>query len=166
MLQISCFPCNLVLTQCGFSLDAPILFQPDTDFHSLNGISEEPDSWLEMPLKSDRPLPFQCAVRFCNPLHYRSLISKDQITLPNPMTIRRAGARPYFVIFTTTPRPPHLAREIASDATISISFLRQVAISESTPPSTPSSSPSSTCSSQRSTPPFIRGTFLKRVVKS
>lgn len=64
-------------------------------------------------------------------------------------------------MFTTTPRSPSLAREIAADATISVSLLRQVAITESytlplTPPQTPSSEESET----------PRGNLLKRVVKS
>jgi hypothetical protein len=44
------------------SLEAPILIQPDTDWSSLDGLSIEPEAWLEVPLKSERPLPFQCAV--------------------------------------------------------------------------------------------------------
>lgn len=43
-------------------LETPILIQPDLDFQSLDALSQEPDSWLEMPLISDRPIPFQCAV--------------------------------------------------------------------------------------------------------
>lgn len=43
-------------------LEAPVLYQPDTDFQSLDGLYLEPDSWLEIPLRSDRPIPFKCAV--------------------------------------------------------------------------------------------------------
>jgi hypothetical protein len=43
-------------------LEAPILFQPEVDFGSLNALQQNPDSWLEMPLRFDRPLPFTCAV--------------------------------------------------------------------------------------------------------
>ena len=42
------------------SVDAPIIYQPDLDFQSLDGMPSE--SWLEIPLKSDRSLPFTCAV--------------------------------------------------------------------------------------------------------
>lgn len=49
------------------------------------------------------------------------------------------------MVFTTTPRSPSLAREIASDATISVGLVRLVTVTESstslpTPPHTPSSS--------------------------
>ncbi|KAF9027957.1 hypothetical protein BDZ89DRAFT_987037 [Hymenopellis radicata] len=110
-------------------LEAPILYQPDHDFHSLDGVTEKgPGSWLEMPLRTDRPVPFRCA-----------------ITLPTSVTFSRSSSIPYFVVFTTTPRSPSLIREIASDATISVSLLRQVTLNESadfppTPPHTPSSS--------------------------
>lgn len=55
----------------------------------------------------------------------------------------RASSIPYFVVFTTTPRSSSLAREIAADATISLSLLRQVTINKPsllppTPPHTPS----------------------------
>lgn len=43
------------------SLEAPILYHPETDFQSLDG-SMEPDSWIEIPLRSERPIPFKCAV--------------------------------------------------------------------------------------------------------
>ncbi len=61
------------------------------------------------------------------------------------MTFSRSASIPYFVVFTTTPRSSSLIREIASDATISVSLLRQVTLNDSadfppTPPHTPSSS--------------------------
>ncbi len=43
-------------------MEAPIAVQPETDFQSLDGLSLEPESWLEIPLRSDRPIPFKCAV--------------------------------------------------------------------------------------------------------
>ncbi|KAJ7906257.1 hypothetical protein B0H13DRAFT_2020826 [Mycena leptocephala] len=104
----------------------PIVLHPDPDFHSLDGLPDDSSSWLEMPLKSDRPISFRCAV-----------------TLPTSVTFSRASSIPYFVVFTTTPRSSTLAREIASDATISISVFSQVTITEPavlpiSPPQTPS----------------------------
>lgn len=54
-----------------YSLDVPILYQPDAGFQSLDALSGDQDSWLEMPLRSDRPMPFRCAVS----LYMSSLIS-------------------------------------------------------------------------------------------
>ena len=34
----------------------------DSDFQSLDGLSIEPSSWLEIPLHADRAIPFKCAV--------------------------------------------------------------------------------------------------------
>ncbi|KAA1472559.1 hypothetical protein DENSPDRAFT_778464 [Dentipellis sp. KUC8613] len=121
-------------------LEIPILFQPDSDFLSLDGLSNEPESWLEIPLRSDRPIPIQCAV-----------------TLPSPSHFPRSGAIAYFVVFSTTPKSPSLAREIASDATITVSLFRQVTInpSQAAAPSSislSSSSRISASSSSSSTP--------------
>ncbi|KAJ7276067.1 hypothetical protein B0H12DRAFT_1198944 [Mycena haematopus] len=103
-------------------------------------------SWLEMPLKTDRPISFRCAV-----------------TLPTTVTFSRASSIPYFVVFTTTPRSSTVAREIASDATISISVFSQVTITEPavlpiTPPQTPLSEESSDSSFHQP-----RTKLLKRV---
>ncbi|TFK38120.1 hypothetical protein BDQ12DRAFT_121772 [Crucibulum laeve] len=113
-------------------LEVPIVIQPDTDFQCADASTVSPDSWLEMPLKSDRPMPFRCAV-----------------TLPTSVTFTRSSSIPYFVVFTTIPRSASLAKEIAADATISVSLLRQINISEQiplppTPPHTPSSEESDT----------------------
>ncbi|KAJ7185644.1 hypothetical protein C8R46DRAFT_1061300 [Mycena filopes] len=115
------------ITENPSFLDIPIVLHPDPDFHSLDGVADNSSSWLEMPLKSDRPISFRCAV-----------------TLPTSVTFSRASSIPYFVVFTTTPRSSSLAREIASDATISITVLSQVTITEAavlpiTPPQTPQS---------------------------
>ncbi|KAJ3754237.1 hypothetical protein EV360DRAFT_51979 [Lentinula raphanica] len=126
-------------------LSAPIYYHPDTDFQSLDGSSQESKSWLEMPLRVDRPMPFRCA-----------------ITLPTAVTFSRTSSIPYYVVFTTNPRNPALAREIASDATISASLIRQITVTEQsilppTPPQTPGGSDESE---------GIRGVqLLKRVVK-
>lgn len=40
----------------------PFLVHPDTDFQSLDAGSPTDESWLELPLKSDRPIPVRCAV--------------------------------------------------------------------------------------------------------
>ncbi|KAF8652356.1 hypothetical protein AX16_004386 [Volvariella volvacea WC 439] len=126
----------------AFSLEVPILYCPDPDFHSLDE-QKNPTSWLEMPLRSDRPIPFRCAV-----------------TLPTTVTFSRSSSIPYFVVFTTTPRSPSLAKEIAADATISISLQRQITLTEnmSLPPTPPQTPPSS--GEESETP---RGNLFKRV---
>ncbi|KAH0581413.1 hypothetical protein H2248_012495 [Termitomyces sp. 'cryptogamus'] len=96
-----------------FVLKVPILFYPDHDPRSVVASSENPQSWLEMPLNSDRPMPFRCAV-----------------TLPTLVTFPRPSSIPYFVVFTTVPRSPALAREVAADATITVSLVRQVNVTE------------------------------------
>lgn len=50
-----------------FSLEVPILLQPDTDFQSMDATRISPDSWLEMPLKSERRMPVRCAVSLSCP---------------------------------------------------------------------------------------------------
>ncbi|KAF8220933.1 hypothetical protein L208DRAFT_1331020 [Tricholoma matsutake] len=104
------------------SFEVPILFCPDTGFRSAEAILH-PQSWLEMPLTSDRPVPLRCAV-----------------TLPASVTFSRTSSIPYFAIFQTIPQSADLAKEIASDATISVSLLRQITVIEgaSPPPSPPS----------------------------
>ncbi|KAJ7100202.1 hypothetical protein B0H15DRAFT_920128 [Mycena belliarum] len=135
------------ITENPSFLEVPILLHPDPDFHSLEGLSDSSVSWLEMPLKADRPISFRCAV-----------------TLPASVTFSRASSIPYFVVFTTTPRSSSLAREIASDATISLSVFSQITITETanlpiTPPQTPLSEDSSSDSSMF--PP--RANILRRV---
>ncbi|KAH7923436.1 hypothetical protein BV22DRAFT_1106086 [Leucogyrophana mollusca] len=134
-------------------LEAPILFQPDVDFQSLDGSSIEPESWLEMPLKWERPIPFQC-----------------HVTLPMPHTFSRCSSIPYYVVFTTTPRSSTLAREIAADATIAVSLVRKITINPQrstlppTPPETPPPSDEDTASPI--TPSGSRSKLLKRAAKS
>ncbi|KAJ7485257.1 hypothetical protein FB451DRAFT_1228910 [Mycena latifolia] len=139
------------ITENPSFLEVPIVLHPDPDFHSLDGLPDNSSSWLEMPLKSDRPISFRCAV-----------------TLPTSVTFSRASSIPYFVVFTTTPRSSTLAREIASDATISISVFSQVTITEAaslpiTPPQTPLSEESSSESILSQQP---RTTKLLRRVRS
>jgi hypothetical protein len=170
------------LTFLTRSLDVPILFYPDHDFLSLDGHSGK-ESWLEMPLRSDRPMPFRCAVRhfliadisIVRLLFFSSLLwlleilniaDADlvaQVTLPTSVTFSRSSSIPYFVVFTTTPKSPAFAREIATDATISVSVHRQVTITEQqcylppSPPLTPSSDDSDASR---------KGRLLKRVKSS
>lgn len=137
-------------------LDAPLQFQPETDFQSLDGFSLEPESWLEIPLRSDRPIPFKCAVSsqikaIFTPGHLLLWLTCPQVTLPVPSSFPRSAFVPFFVVFTTKPRSPLLAREIAVDATIAVSLLRQVTIVNSRP--TPSHSPSSSTASSLSDDP-------------
>ncbi|KAJ7892872.1 hypothetical protein B0H14DRAFT_2560105 [Mycena olivaceomarginata] len=50
------------ITENPSFLEVPIVLHPDPDFHSLDGLPDEnSSSWLEMPLKSDRPMSFRCA---------------------------------------------------------------------------------------------------------
>ncbi|GJE94838.1 hypothetical protein PsYK624_110130 [Phanerochaete sordida] len=132
-------------------LEAPVLYQPDTDFQSLDGLYLEPDSWLEIPLRCDRPIPFKCA-----------------ITLPDPPTLPRSGYVPFFVVFTTKPRSAALAREIAADATIAVSLLRQVTVlSGPSPLYSPTSSQSNVSSEESDTRPAPKRSLLRRrIVKS
>ncbi|EDR08178.1 uncharacterized protein LACBIDRAFT_297544 [Laccaria bicolor S238N-H82] len=128
-------------------LEVPILLQPDTDFQSMDATRISPDSWLEMPLKSERRMPVRCAV-----------------TLPTFVTFSRGSSIPYFVVFTTVPRSPALAREVASDATISVSLIRQITIHEPTttfPPTPPPTPPSDEFEINRGS-----AGLLKRVGKS
>ena len=85
--------------------------------------------------------------------------------MPDPATFSRSAAIPFFVVFTTRPRSPILAREIAADATITVSLIRQVHVYWSPPPS---HSPTSSCSSSgdESDAPAPKRRFLHRVVKS
>ncbi|KAI0760363.1 hypothetical protein C8Q74DRAFT_222201 [Fomes fomentarius] len=134
-------------------VDAPIIYQPDPDFQSFDGLAMQTESWLEIPLKADRQLPITCAV-----------------TLPSPATFLRKGSVSYFVVFTTYPRSSTLAREIASDATISVSLVREVRIDAITPrgglsPSLTSSTPS-TSSDESDLPPVASRRLLERVVRS
>ncbi|KAF7316203.1 hypothetical protein MIND_00138700 [Mycena indigotica] len=137
------------ITENPSFLDVPIIMHQDTDFHSVDVKPDNSTSWLEMPLKSDRPTTFRCAV-----------------TLPTSVTFSRAASIPFFVVFTTTPRSSPLAREIAADATISITVFSQITITEPavlpiTPPQTPQSEESSSDSSS-----FHQGSRLLRRVRS
>ncbi|KAF9010008.1 hypothetical protein BDQ17DRAFT_1234754 [Cyathus striatus] len=128
-------------------LEVPILIQPDAEFQSLDALSgTHHESWLEMPLKPERPMPYRCAA-----------------TLPTDVTFSRSSSIPYFVVFTTIPRSQSLAKEIAADATISVSLVRQITLTEQlplppTPPLTPSSDESDSFFPQRK--------LLKRVAKT
>ncbi|KLO19399.1 hypothetical protein SCHPADRAFT_865315 [Schizopora paradoxa] len=93
-------------------LEAPILFQPDADFQSLDGLSVPPDSWSETPLSTVDGIsnvPIECAV-----------------TMPSPAIFPRRTTVPYYVVFTTNPRTRSLATEVKSDATIAVSLVRKV----------------------------------------
>ncbi|KAJ7158185.1 hypothetical protein C8R43DRAFT_1124808 [Mycena crocata] len=146
--QVSAIWESADITENPSFLDVPIVLHPDPDFQSLDGLPDNSSSWLEMPLKSDRPISFRCAV-----------------TLPTSVTFSRAASIPYFVVFTTTPRSSSLAREIASDATISISVFSKVTITEAatlpiTPPQTPLSE------SSHDSLPFQQSRTLLRRVRS
>ncbi|KAH9478449.1 hypothetical protein JR316_0008904 [Psilocybe cubensis] len=132
-------------TEIPSHLEVPFLIQPDADFQCADASVATPESWLEMPLKSDRPIPVRCA-----------------ITLPTELTFSRSSSIPYFVVFTTTPRSSELAKETAADATIAVSLIRQTIITDKTtlpptPPATPSSDEGESS---------FRPKILRRVAKS
>ncbi|KAH9833259.1 uncharacterized protein C8Q71DRAFT_798337 [Rhodofomes roseus] len=102
------------------SVEAPIIFEPDRDFESLDGRTGDKDAWLEVVLHPERPLPFTCAV-----------------AIPETPAFSRSSTMPYYVVFTTAPRSPTLAREIVLDATITVALVRQVNIEM--PPGSPAS---------------------------
>ncbi|KAL1720565.1 hypothetical protein EV715DRAFT_271879 [Schizophyllum commune] len=115
-------------------LEVPIMIYSDVDFESLDGkTTRRDDSWLEMPLKSDRHIPFRCAISF-------------------------------FVVFTTTPRSASIAREIASDATVSVSLVRHITVKEAS--STPPHSPATPSDESQSDAASTGSRLLKRVVRS
>ncbi|EPS95123.1 hypothetical protein FOMPIDRAFT_1133019 [Fomitopsis schrenkii] len=101
-------------------VEAPIIFEPDHNFESLDGRALDKDAWLEVRLHPERRIPFTCAV-----------------ALPETTAFSRTSTIPYYVVFTTTPRSPTLAREIVLDATITIALMRQVSIEVA--PGSPSS---------------------------
>ncbi|KAF9482332.1 hypothetical protein BDN70DRAFT_801784 [Pholiota conissans] len=133
-------------------LEVPFILQPDADFQCIDASGTSTDSWLEMPLRPDRPIPVRCA-----------------ITLPTSVTFSRSSSIPYFVVFTTTPRSAEMAKEIATDATISVSLIRQIIVTEQapslppSPPLTPTSEDSDVPSPLLSTP---RPKLLRRVARS
>ncbi|PPQ73923.1 hypothetical protein CVT26_006549 [Gymnopilus dilepis] len=127
-------------------LEVPFLIHPDADFQCIDASATTQESWLELPLRPDRPIPVRCA-----------------ITLPSSVTFSRSSSIPYFVVFTTTPRSPEVAKEIAADASISVSLIRQVIVTEQNPtmPPSPPLTPSSDESDSSSRPKLLR-----RVAKS
>ncbi|KAL1744854.1 hypothetical protein HDZ31DRAFT_82331 [Schizophyllum fasciatum] len=129
-------------------LEVPIMIYSDVDFESLDGkTTRRDDSWLEMPLKSDRHIPFRCA-----------------ITLPTDFTFSRKSHISFFVVFTTTPRSASVAREIASDATVSVSLVRHITVKEA--PSSPPHSPATPSDESQSDAASTGSRLLKRVVRS
>ncbi|KZT01244.1 uncharacterized protein LAESUDRAFT_687030 [Laetiporus sulphureus 93-53] len=138
------------------SVEAPIVFEPDADFESLDGRELQPESWAEVQLRSDRPLPFTCVA-----------------ALPDMPSFPRSASIPYYVVFTTKPRSATLAREIVLDATITVALVRQVNIDVA--PGSPSSSsaspvsPSSSNTSIEEASAFIlthKTNIMKRMVNS
>ncbi|KAF8556046.1 hypothetical protein OG21DRAFT_1507002 [Imleria badia] len=133
-------------------LEAPILFQPDTDFQSVDGSAMQPQSWLEMPLMPERPIPFNCAV-----------------TLPRPQSFYRCSSIPYFVVFATNTRSPCLVKEIAADATIVVCLIRKITISPQRTlqsPTLPDTPPASDESDSQTSPFASRSRLLKRSVRT
>lgn len=54
--------------------------------------------------------------------------------MPASLTFARRSGIPYFAVFKTISRSADLAKEIASDATISVSLIRQVVVTTAAPP--------------------------------
>jgi hypothetical protein len=52
----------VMLTFSCQRLEVPFILQPDTDFQCIDASGTTADSWLEMPLRPDRPIPVRCAV--------------------------------------------------------------------------------------------------------
>ncbi|KAF7763565.1 hypothetical protein Agabi119p4_8102 [Agaricus bisporus var. burnettii] len=126
------------------SLEVPILVHADPGMQS----PKTPRSWTEIPLKAERPVPVRCAV-----------------TLPSSVTFSRSSAIPYFVVFTTSPRSPSLAQEIAADASISVSLIRQITVTEQTglPPTPPMTPSSEDLESLASSGSLNKGRLLRKV---
>ncbi|KAF9568301.1 hypothetical protein CPC08DRAFT_679979 [Agrocybe pediades] len=137
-------------TEVPSHLEVPFLLQPDTEFNCADASATVPESWLEMPLNADRPLPVRCAV-----------------TLPTSLSFSRPSSIPYFVVFSTTPRSTEMAKEVAADSSISVSLVRQISITDQatclpTPPLTPTSE-----ESEPSFPSLPKGPrILRRIAKS
>lgn len=77
--------------------------------------------------------------------------------MPSSITFTRTSSVPYFVVFKTILRSVDMAKEIASDATISVSLLRQVVVTEGaslrpSSPCPPTSSHDASRSYKRSLP--------------
>ena len=85
--------------------------------------------------------------------------------MPDPAAFSRSASIPFFVVFTTRPRSSVLCREIAADATITVSLIRQVHVYWSSP-SSHSPTSSSSGSGDESDVPSPRRRLLHRVVKS
>ena len=94
-------------------------------------------------LKSPVAHPLRCKYHH-NDYQGFCILNLFKITLPTSLTFSRNSSIPYFVVFTTTPRSPELAKEIAADATVSVTLVREALLSEQpglplTPPLTPTS---------------------------
>ncbi|KAF7977345.1 hypothetical protein HWV62_4139 [Athelia sp. TMB] len=129
-------------------LEMPLLVLSNN--HSNESSTAQPDFWLEMPLISSISVPFQCAV-----------------TLPSPANFSRSSAVPYYVVFTTTPRSSTLARDIAVNATISVTLVRYVSVNipsrlPPSPPMTPLGSAEDSDSSSSHRMPLRQRKFFGR----
>lgn len=148
-----------------FSLEVPIIV------HANTGIQppKAPESWTEIPLKAERPVPVRCAVsvswHILHPLKRPD--SRYQVTLPSSVTFSRSSAIPYFVVFTTTPRSPSLTQEIAADASISVSLIRQITVTEQAglPPTPPNSPSNEELDSPIGNGTFNKGRLLRKVTR-
>jgi hypothetical protein len=90
---------------------------------------------------------------------------RHQVTLPSSVTFSRSSAIPYFVVFTTTPRSSSLTQEIAADASISVSLIRQITVTEQAglPPTPPTSPSNEELESPNAGGNFNKGRLLRKV---
>lgn len=73
----------VMLTFSCQRLEVPFILQPDTDFQCIDASGTTADSWLEMPLRPDRPIPVRCAVSvlFITFLPRHSCSSKAELVI-------------------------------------------------------------------------------------
>ncbi|EPT04294.1 hypothetical protein FOMPIDRAFT_1021963 [Fomitopsis schrenkii] len=106
-----------------------------------------------------------------------------EVALPETPAFSRTSMIPYYVVFTTTPRSPTLARGIVLDTTITVALMRQVSIqvvpgllwsealssSSLSSPALTNASPTSLSFGSDEATPFIlahKTRLLKRIVNS
>ncbi|KAH6918031.1 hypothetical protein BKA70DRAFT_1416056 [Coprinopsis sp. MPI-PUGE-AT-0042] len=110
-------------------LEVPIILEQEPDFQSADASPLASDPWLEIPLRTERPIALKLAA-----------------AIPTASTFSRGSSIPFFVVFATTPKTSSFAREMATDSTIHVVLTRQIVINETpamillTPPPSPSSS--------------------------
>lgn len=88
-----------------------------------------------------------------------------QVTLPRPQSFSRCSFIPYFVVFATNTRSPCLVKEIAADASITVSLIRKISTNAQRTPQTstlPDTPPASDDSDSQTSPFVPRSRLLRR----